>query len=103
MRHSPVNEHQVQIDLGVRASVETAARAYARDEEGWITIEDDELGRPVSGNDLRRYRGEDSDVERGGYADADIDDAASDTSVEYEISVSGLEEDEDEEDADTRR
>lgn len=98
MRHSPVNEHQMQIDLGVRASAESAMRSHTTDEERWTTIEDDQLGRPISDSERPRYRRDDSDVERGGFEDADVDDAASDSSVEYEISVSGLEEDEDEED-----
>lgn len=103
MRHSPVNEHQVQIDLGVRASAESAMRNHTPDEEGWTTVEDDQLGRPIQDNEAQRYRGDDYDVERGGYDDADINDAASDTSIEYEISVSGLEDDEGEENADRWR
>jgi len=97
MRHSPVNENQVQVDLGVRASAETTAqsRAHAHDEH-WTTVGDGDLGMPVARErERRRYRGEDFDVERGEYDDDDdIDDAASDSSVEYEISVSGLEDDE---------
>jgi len=78
-------------------------RNHTPDEEGWTTVEDDQLGRPITNNEIQRYRGDDYDVERGGYEDADINDAASDSSVEYEISVSGMEEDEDEEDADRWR